>query len=120
MTTVVQFEHRGIECAIPAAQARAVDVRPPDGALTDLWEGSGATHARAMEVRVRDGGVWIGCGSPRLCDLPKTDAVGLSPLLRRILAALPHVVGLADLGGKHTWLVDLDRFEPTRAQEVTR
>ncbi len=111
MTTVVQFEHHGLSCAIPAAQARAVDVRVPEEVLTPLWEGQSTTHARAIEAHVKEGRMWIGCGAPQLRHLPKSSALGLPPLLRRILAPLPHVVGMAMLDGCHTWLVDLERFE---------
>jgi hypothetical protein len=120
MTTVVQFEHRGHACAIPASQARAVDAGVTDVDLTPLWEGRGTSYGRAIEFRAKDGGMWIGCGEPKLCELPRASAMELPPLLRRILASLPHVVGMAILDGRHTWLVDLERFEAARPEAEVR
>lgn len=111
MTTVVQFEHHGLACAIPAAQARAIDVRVPAGSLTSLWEGrQQVDHLRAIEAKTSGEDIWIGCMKPQLVDLPASEAIALLPVLRRILASLPHVVGMATIEGENTWLVDVTRL----------
>jgi hypothetical protein len=110
MSAVLAFAHRGVPCAIPAAQARAVDVRIAPEEQAKLWEGEACAHARAIEAEAGDGTIWVGCADPRLVELPEGAALGLSPLLRGILAALPHVVGLSVLNGSPTWLVDLARY----------
>jgi hypothetical protein len=111
MSAVLAFAHQGVPCAIPASQAKAVDVRVPPEAQSSLWQGSAPlAHARAIEAETAQGMVWVGCADPRLVELPEGTALALPPLLRRILGGLPHVVGLSTLEGRNTWLVDLTRF----------
>jgi hypothetical protein len=110
MSAVLAFAHRGVPCAIPAVQARAVDIRVAPADQAALWEGEPFDHARAIEAETCDGPVWFGCVDPRLLDLPEGTALALSPLLRGILGGLPHVVGLSMLDGRHLWLVDLARY----------
>ena len=110
MSAVLSFAHRGVPCAIPAAQATAVDVRVAPDAQAALWDGEALAHGRAIAAQTEDGTIWVGCADPRIVDLVEGDVLALSPLLRRILGSLPHVVGLSMLEGRATWLVDLSRY----------
>jgi hypothetical protein len=110
MSAVLSFAHRGVPCAIPAVQAAAVDVRVAPETQASLWDGEALAHGRAIAAQSDDGMIWVGCADPRIVDLPEGDVLALSPLLRRLLSSLPHVVGLSMLEGRPTWLVDLSRF----------
>jgi hypothetical protein len=112
MTKVITFEHRGVRAAIPAAQVRDVSARSQTSHGEEtLWVGRRETGDRFLRVTAHDGDTWLRCVSVELVELSQQALLPLSAVLRDALK-LPHVVGVAEISGESTWLVDMNRFKP--------
>ncbi len=90
--------------------------------LLELWDAPAAasarasTEERALRVLTSEGTRWISCEHVMLFAVPKKHIHPLPPVLRDFVQ-LPHLVGLAEVEGFLTWLVDTTRFRKKNGPE---
>lgn len=115
MAEIICITHRGIRCGIPSRQILGADPIVAAMALMELWDGPraasapGSAEERALRVLTPEGPRWI-CGEHVVLSLvPRRHIHPLPPVLRDFVC-LPHLVGLAEVEGSLTWLVDTTRF----------
>jgi len=106
--------HAGLRIGLPSKLV--LSVTSPAAELRPLafWPGAAESvgaGSRVFIVMTARGPRPIFGSAASVAWLSPESASPITPFLRRFMA-LPHVVGLAELGGALTWLVDPRRFVP--------
>ena len=120
MPEVLSMSHRGIRCAIPPSHV--IGAVPPDASesFVDFWAATASqdsAHAeRALRVVTANGPRWIRCTDAHLVWISELMIWRLPPLLRELTTA-SHVVGVAEIDGELSWLVDVKKFFPTSSDK---
>ncbi len=115
MREVTLVSHLGLDCALPSHQVLTAAAA---GAASDVPEAylwpphSDEADYRLLEVQTASGRRRLRCANVKLGTLTRENLWAIPRLLQDILQ-LPHVVGLAEIGNRAIWLVDLKRFHPS-------
>ena len=115
MIEILCIWHRGIRCALPSRQVLGAEPASSVPVRDGFWEPAPEARAdaeRSLNVLSAKGPTWISGTTPKMLALDRKRLHPLPPLLRG-LVRLPHVVGLADVGGELVWLIDARRFQPS-------
>ena len=120
MPEVLSMSHYGVPCAIPPAHV--LDAKAPGSSegFVSFWP-KGARHEsapgeRALRVATGAGPRWIRCAHARLVWISHLMIWRIPPLLQEVMSA-HHVVGLTEIDGELSWLVDVQRFFPDLSDE---
>ena len=113
MVEVLCMTHAGVRVGIPSKLVLAVEPGSRDRATVSLWEGpaDSARSSRIFVLRTASGPRPIRGSGAAVAQLEAGVVCPITPCLRRFMT-LPYVVGLAELGGRLTWLVDPQRIVP--------
>lgn len=110
---VVLLHHGGVPCILPAARALSVSSRPDEGGDAStlvLWQdeaGDAAEPVRWLRLTVAGAARSLPCTRPRTTQLPQEAITDLPPLVRSVLD-MPWVTGLARIGDRAFWVLDVD------------
>jgi hypothetical protein len=106
--------HAGIRVGLPSKLVLSVASPGAELRPLTLWRGAAKSLApgtRVFTVLTAAGPRAILGSSAAVAWLDTEAASPITPFLRRFMT-LPHIVGLAELGGALTWLVDPRRLVP--------
>ena len=121
MSTVVLFSHGGVRCAVPARQVVSIVRRDAERVVVDLFgrrhEGSGASGVRAVSFCTPEGPCHVPCDWSRFAALDQQRLHPLPQFLDREID-LPFVVGISEVDGELTWLIDMSLFVGGLGQDM--
>lgn len=113
MVEVLCMTHAGVRIGIPSRLVLAVQPAAPDLPTVCLWRGptDSSASARIFMFRTAKGPRPVRGSAAVVARLEAAGVCAITPFLRRFMT-LPYVVGLAELEGSLTWLVDPQRIVP--------
>jgi hypothetical protein len=113
MVEVLCMTHAGVRVGVPSKLVLAVQAATPDLSTVCLWPGpkDSSASSRIFMFRTAKGPRPVRGSAAVVARLEAGAVCPITPFLRRFMT-LPYVVGLAELGGSLTWLVDPQRIVP--------